>query len=104
MKIRSAFERTSATLGAGSNVWELVPSGTTPSMSARSPATLAAMLVMGATVVTTLSLAVFAPAVDVSPRSSPPHAPAASIRRKAAATARFGLKGGMAGTVDPLTH
>ena len=34
-------------------MWELVPSGTMPVMSARSPTTAAAMLVMGATVVTT---------------------------------------------------
>lgn len=51
-KIRSAAERSSATLGEGSKVWELVPSGTTPVTSASSPTTLDTMLVIGATVVT----------------------------------------------------
>ena len=49
----SAVESNSATLGCGSNVCELVPSGTMPAMSARSPTMLATMLVIGATVVAT---------------------------------------------------
>ena len=80
MKMRSASDSTSATLGAGSNVWELVPSGTTPSISARSPATLAAMLVIGATVVTTLSLP-----SDPSSTFSSPQAPAMRINGRRAA-------------------
>ena len=45
----------SATCGAGSKVWLLVPSGTMPSMSTLSPPMLAAIEVIGATVVATLS-------------------------------------------------
>ena len=41
-----------ASLGFGSKVWELVPSGTMPMMLASAPpTTLATMLVIGATVV-----------------------------------------------------
>jgi len=46
----SLVARAAATLGAGSKVCELVPSGTRPVMSATSPATLAAIDVIGATV------------------------------------------------------
>ena len=51
---RSASDSALAALGGGANVWEFVPSGTIPEMSARSPATAAAIEVSGATVVTTL--------------------------------------------------
>ena len=43
-------------LGEGSNVWELVPSGTNPVTFASSPATLATMDVIGATVVEMFSV------------------------------------------------
>ena len=52
---RSASESTLAALGGGSKVCEFVPSGTSPSMTARSPATAATIEVIGATVVTTRS-------------------------------------------------
>ena len=66
----SAPESVSETLGAGSNVCELVPSGTMPRIRARSPMTLAAMEVMGLTVVTTSGRLSSAGAASVSP----PHA------------------------------
>ena len=53
MNTTSAVESSSAADGGGSNVWELVPSGTRPTIRARSPMTFAAMDVIGATVVTT---------------------------------------------------
>jgi hypothetical protein len=86
-KIRSASERTSATLGAGSNVCEFVPSGTTPVISARSPATLAAMLVIGATLVTTFSLARPACRADAD-RPAPPSLPQAVLRARMTARRR----------------
>ena len=49
---RSASLSTRAALGGGSKVWELVPSGTRPSIVTRSPATFATIEVIGATVVT----------------------------------------------------
>src|SRR3954454_15519693 len=53
MKMTSALLSTLATLGAGSKVWLLVPSGTMPVTSAASPTTWLTMLVIGTTVVTT---------------------------------------------------
>ena len=52
---RSALDSTAAALGLGSNVWESSPSGTIPVTDARSPAMLATIEVIGATVVTTWS-------------------------------------------------
>jgi hypothetical protein len=49
--MRSAVLSSSATCGAGSNVWLFVPSGTMPSIRARSPAIDEAIDVMGDTVV-----------------------------------------------------
>ena len=57
MNTTSASLSTCAADGGGSNVWELVPSGTMPTISARSPMTLAAIEVIGATVVTTVNSA-----------------------------------------------
>ena len=54
-KTTSAFSSSFAVCGGGSKVWLFVPSGTIPSTSARSPAMLAAMEVMGATVVAMVS-------------------------------------------------
>ena len=52
----SAFSKVAASLGFGSNVCELVPSGTIPVMVApEPPAIFATMLVIGATVVAMLS-------------------------------------------------
>ena len=52
----SAFSKVAASLGFGSNVCELVPSGTIPVMVApEPPAIFATMLVIGATVVAILS-------------------------------------------------
>ena len=52
----SAFSNVAASLGFGSNVCELVPSGTIPVMVApEPPAIFATMLVIGATVVAMLS-------------------------------------------------
>ena len=52
MKITSACSSVAASLGFGSNVCELVPSGTIPLIVASvPPAILAMMLVIGATVV-----------------------------------------------------
>ncbi len=53
MNTMSAVVMTSAADGGGSKVWELVPSGTMPTISARSPMMFAAIEVIGATVVTT---------------------------------------------------
>jgi len=74
MKTMSAVVITSAADGGGSKVWELVPSGTMPTMSAHSPMTLAAIEVIGATVVTTRMVSddPSAPSED----SSSPHAAA----------------------------
>ena len=53
----SAFSKVAASLGFGSNVCELVPSGTIPVMVApEPPAIFATMLVIGATVVAMLRL------------------------------------------------
>ena len=53
--MRSAVLRRAATEGSGSKVWLFVPSGTMPSMRTRSPPMLAAMDVIGETVVATRS-------------------------------------------------
>ena len=55
MKTTSASLNSAATEGAGSNVCELVPSGTIPRISTQSPPTREAMDVMGETVVATSS-------------------------------------------------
>src|SRR6476619_4879034 len=49
----SAWESVTAALGGGSNVCESAPSGIRPLICTRSPPTLATMLVIGETVVTT---------------------------------------------------
>ena len=54
--MRSAFDRTCASDGLGSKVWELVASGTMPCSRMRSPPMLRARELMGATVVATSSL------------------------------------------------
>lgn len=78
----SAVLSSSATLGLGSKVWELVPSGTMPRTTARSPAMDWTMLVIGETVVATVSFA-----VDEEDEPAPPaHAVSVSARR--AVTAR----------------
>ena len=78
MKTMSAVVITSAADGDGSKVWELVPSGTMPTISARSPMMFAAMEVIGATVVTTWRSVVDpCPLLDEdasSPESAPPQA------------------------------
>ena len=51
--IRSAVLRSSATRGSGSKVWLFVPSGTIPSICTLSPPMLAAIDVIGETVVAT---------------------------------------------------
>ena len=56
MKITSASASTLASDGTGSNVCEFVPSGTMPVMATLSPPMLAAIDVIGATVVTTFTL------------------------------------------------
>ena len=62
MKITSACSSVAASLGFGSNVCELVPSGTIPLIVASvPPAILAMMLVIGATVVAILT----APSITV---------------------------------------
>ena len=56
MKIMSADSSVAASLGLGSKVCELVPSGTTPVITeAVPPAMFATMLVIGATVVAIFS-------------------------------------------------
>ncbi len=80
MKTTSAVESSSATLGLGSNVCELVPSGTIPVMSTRSPPMPAAMLVIGATVVATSSL----PSSPLPAASAPQ--PAATVASEAIAS------------------
>ena len=74
----SACDKSSATLGLGSNVWELVPSGTIPVTSARSPTMLETMLVIGATVVAITSRS---PPAD-APSSSPAQALIPGARRR----------------------
>ena len=83
---------TSATDGGGSNVWELVPSGTTPTISAQSPMTFAAIDVIGATVVTTVNSA-DSPLESAAPSdsvesSSLPHDATTNARHAAAPTNR----------------
>src|SRR5829696_4155521 len=56
MITRSASARICASEGAGSKVWELVPSGTIPRRSIRVPPTLRTIELIGATVVATFSL------------------------------------------------
>ncbi len=57
VKMMSAFSRVFASLGFGSKVCELVPSGTMPAtMVLVPPAMLATMLVIGATVVAIVSV------------------------------------------------
>ena len=68
----SAFSIVAATCGGGSNVWLLVPSGTMPTTWARSPTMFAAMLVIGATVVT-ITMPVPPPG-DSSVEAPEPHA------------------------------
>ncbi len=65
-RIRSASLSRPATLGSGSNVWLLVPSGTMPWTSTRSPPMLAAIEVIGETVVATRSLSPFPPCAESS--------------------------------------
>ena len=55
MKTTSASANALASDGAGSKVWELVPSGTIPVRSIVVPPMFWAMFVIGETVVTTLS-------------------------------------------------
>ncbi len=88
MKITSARSRASASDGRGSKVWEFVPSGTMPVMSARSPITAAAMEVIGATVVTTESRAEPSAPAGSSVTSSPHPAPTSARAAARAATRR----------------
>ncbi len=78
----SASASTLACDGTGSNVCELVPSGTTPWMSTLSPPMFAAIDVIGATVVTTSSRAPVTEEVD-----EPRLAATAGSRRRRAPTA-----------------
>ncbi len=95
MNTMSAVVMTSAADGGGSKVWEFVPSGTMPTISARSPMMFAAIEVIGATVVTTwrsVVTPVAVPDVAGSPlESSLPHAASSDQRhgrRAAAAVSR----------------
>ncbi len=74
MKTMSAVDITSAADGGGSNVCELVPSGTMPTISAQSPMTFAAIEVIGATVVTTWISDVDPSELSVAESESLPHA------------------------------
>ena len=86
MYTTSAAASSSASLGLGSNVCELVPSGTMPVTSARSPTMFATMLVIGATVV---AIVMRAPSVTDSGPSCDPHADAIGASRTSdAITAR----------------
>jgi len=89
-KTTSALDSTLAALGGGSKVWLLVPSGTTPTMSTLSPATLATMLVIGDTVVTTVSLSLPSPspAEPAGDCSEDPQADRASAAAATRATVR----------------
>ena len=94
-RIRSASLSRPATLGSGSNVWLLVPSGTMPWTSTRSPPMLAAIEVIGETVVATRSLSPFPACAESSgwpqPVSSSPAArPIATIRTSGSLPGRPG--------------
>ncbi len=86
MNTMSAVVMTSAADGGGSNVWELVPSGTMPTISAQSPMTFAAIEVIGATVVTTWNSAVDSPESAASAGPSAASSEEASSLPQAAAT------------------
>ena len=86
-RMRSASLSSPATLGSGSNVWLFVPSGTIPWTSTRSPPMLAAIEVIGETVVATRSLSPFPPCAESSDepqpaRRSPAAKPIAAIRMR----------------------
>ena len=66
----SAVLSSSATWGAGSKVWLLVPSGTMPSTSTRSPPMLAAIEVIGATVVATFNAPVLSGSSEHAERAT----------------------------------
>src|SRR6056297_560940 len=91
MNTTSAMVITSAADGGGSKVCELVPSGTMPMISAQSPMTLAAIEVIGATVVTTWKSEaepVALPSASAVSESSLPHAASRSVKPAAPASAR----------------
>lgn len=88
MKTTSAVLNSSTVEGDGSKVWELVPSGTMPMISARSPMMFAAIEVIGATVVTTRSLPSAASSEDESEPSLLPHETATRLARTASAVER----------------
>ena len=93
-RIRSASLSSPATLGSGSKVWLLVPSGTMPRTSTRSPPMLAAIEVMGETVVATSSFSPFpSPVAEPSDwphpaRTRPIVRPSATIRMRGSSLGR----------------
>ena len=90
MNTTSAVVITSAADGGGSNVCELVPSGTTPVISAQSPMTFAAIEVIGATVVTTrtVSSAAAAAPSGEAPSLPQPNEPTANPQTAAVEISR----------------
>ena len=91
----SARSSTLAACGGGSKVWLLVPSGITPTRSALSPMTLAAIDVMGATVLTTTRRA--APddeePVDGAAAGASSEDPHATVKASGSRTARTRNRG-----------
>ena len=101
--MRSASAMTPATDGAGSKVWELTPSGTTPRSRMRVPPIFSAMLTMGETVATTFS-APSPPAAgeSESPPSDAQAAQTASANSAAEISAARTIGAGADGRRPPL--
>ena len=92
MKMRSALLSSSAAWGSGSKVWELVPSGTIPSIVTLSPATAETIEVSGETVVATMRPELGEPLADSGEAVSELPPQALSARVAAAASDRAAVR------------
>jgi len=94
----SAFDRITASDGAGSKVWLFVPSGTTPARLIRVPPTFRVIELIGATVVTT-----FSSPLPVSNESDQPSDDAGGVGVASWAPASFGMGEDSAAIASPRT-